>query len=83
MQEGKMIDLKAVDSSMIAAAGYDAATSTLVVLFNTGRAYEYYGVPPETYEALLAADSKGQYMNANIINVYPYGQFKGWKAKDD
>jgi hypothetical protein len=83
MQEGEMVDLKAVDSSMIAAAGYDAETGTLVVLFNTGQAYEYYGVPQETYDGLLAAESKGRYMNANIIDVYSYSQFKGWKGKDD
>ena len=76
-----MIDLKAVDSSMIAAAGYDAEQRLLVVLFNTGRAYEYQDVPPEVYAGLVAAESKGAYMNENIISTYPYSHFRGWKKE--
>ena len=72
-----MIDLKAVDSSMIAAAGYDPETRTLVVLFNNVKAYEYHGVPQEEYEGLMAAESKGSYMRAHIIDSYPNNIFRG------
>jgi len=57
---------------MIHAVGYDPETHTLEVAFNSGRIYCYEDVPPEEYEGLMAADSKGQYMRANIIDVYPY-----------
>jgi hypothetical protein len=73
-----MIDLTAVESSMIAAAGYDSGTRTLVVLFNNGKAYQYQDVPPEVYQGLMSAESKGKYMRSEIIGTYPDSVFKGW-----
>jgi hypothetical protein len=78
-----MVDLVSVESSMIAAAGYDPQASTLVVLFNNGKAYEYSEVPPEIYQGLMEAESKGSYMRANVIDVYPYQVFKGWQRKEE
>ena len=63
-----------VESSMIHAVGYDAETQTLEVVFNSGGIYHYEDVPPEEYEGLMDAESKGRYMRANIIDVYPYYQ---------
>jgi hypothetical protein len=71
-----MIDLIGVESSMISAAGYEPETRTLVVLFTSGKAYEYLDVPQEVYDGLLAAESKGQYMNSQVIDVYDYRPFK-------
>jgi hypothetical protein len=65
-------ELKVVESSMIHAVGYDPETRTLEVVFNSGRLYCYENVPPEEYEGLMAAESKGGYMRANIIDMYPY-----------
>lgn len=65
-------ELKVVESSMIHAVGYDPETRTLEVVFNSGRLYCYENVPPEEYEGLMAAESKGRYMRANIIDMYPY-----------
>jgi len=56
---------------MIHAVGYDDAAQELEVVFNSGKTYRYTGVPRTVYEELLAADSKGQYMRANVIDVYP------------
>jgi hypothetical protein len=56
---------------MIHAVGYDAARQELEVVFNSGRIYRYERVPREVYDGLLAADSKGQYMRACVIDVYP------------
>lgn len=61
-----------VESSMIHAVGYDAETRTLEVVFNKGNIYRYQDVPPEVHEGLMNAESKGRYMRANIIDVYPY-----------
>jgi hypothetical protein len=66
-----MAKLIPVESSMIQAVGYDAKTRQLEVLFNSGQTYCYEGVPQEVYDGLMAADSKGQYMRAAIIDVYP------------
>lgn len=71
--------LDPVDSSMVAAAGYDADLRALVILFNSGKAYQYLEVPPEVYQGFLAASSKGRYLLENVIDYYPYSIFKGWK----
>ena len=65
-----MAKLIPVESSMIQAVGYDAETRTLEILFNSGQTYCYEDVPPEFYEGLMAADSKGRYVRAEIIGVY-------------
>ena len=66
------MDLQFVESSMIQAVGYDEGTETLLVIFNSGKTYQYSEVPKETYAELLAADSKGSYMRSFIIDCYPY-----------
>ncbi len=43
------MQLDPVDSSMVAAAGYDADLQILVILFNSGKAYQYFEVQPEVY----------------------------------
>jgi hypothetical protein len=65
-----------VDSSMIYAVGYDPETQTLEVVFNRTGVYIYEGVPQEVYDGLLAADSKGSYMRAYIIAMYPTRKLK-------
>jgi hypothetical protein len=64
--------LETVDSSMIHAAGYDEDERELEVVFNSGEVYRYENVDKEVYEGLVAADSKGRYMRAHIIDMYPY-----------
>lgn len=60
-----------VSSSNLCAIGYDPDSQTLEVEFNNGRVYQYGGVPPFEYEALMGAASHGVYFNANIRNRYP------------
>src|SRR5690348_5229747 len=69
--EKTMAKLVPVESSMIQAVGYDPETRILEVVFNSGQTYCYEDVPPEVHQELMAADSKGQYMRAAIIGVYP------------
>ena len=69
--------LTTVDSSMIHAVGYDRKSRTLEVIFNSGRTYCYENVPASEYKGLMAAQSKGQYMRYNIIDMYPCYQLKG------
>ncbi len=71
------MELTTVDSSMIHAVGYDKETRTLEVVFNSGRVYQYYDVPSEEYEGLMAAESKGRYMRACIIDVYGDAPLRG------
>ncbi len=76
-----MVTLLPMESNMISAAGYDSERRYLLVLFNTGKAYEYYEVPPEEYNGLMAAGSKGEYMREHILDQYPYAPFRGWKKQ--
>ena len=73
------MELIPVESSMIEAVGYDADTRTLRVVFNGGKIYTYERVPPEEFEGLLAAESKGRYMRDCIIDCYPY--YKGIRKR--
>ncbi len=61
-----------VESSMIAAIGYNPDNQTLEVEFNDGNVYEYDDVEPEVYEEFMAADSHGRFFLANIRDNYPY-----------
>jgi hypothetical protein len=79
MAKSRMI-LYPVDSSMLAAVGYDAKAERMVVLFNTGKAYTYAGVPLKVYLSLISAESKGQFMNEKVIGTYPGDVFKGWEG---
>jgi hypothetical protein len=57
---------------MIHAVGYDRKARTLEVVFNSGQTYQYYDVPPKAYKELMAAESKGRYMRAYIIDEYEW-----------
>ena len=61
-----------LESSNIAAAGYDATTSTMGVLFQGGGLYFYPGVAQRAYDAFLAAESVGKYLNTEIKPHYNF-----------
>ena len=56
-----------LDSSSLASIAYDPKEELLEVQFRrTKHFYDYLGVPRETYDALMAADSKGAFLNQVI-----------------
>ena len=59
-----------VESSNLAAVGYDISQAVLRIEFKNGRLYEYYDVPQHIYEELLSAESKGSYASQNIYKNY-------------
>lgn len=61
----------AVESSNVAAVGYDLAESTLEVQFHSGGVYRYKGVEPQMHLMFLEADSKGSFVNRYIKGKYP------------
>ncbi|NTH66574.1 KTSC domain-containing protein [Agrobacterium rhizogenes] len=63
-----------VASTTVASIGYDEPTQTLEVEFSTGSIYQYYNVTAFLYEQLMQAPSKGQFLNTNIRNAYPYSR---------
>ncbi len=67
-----MVEMQPVVSSNVSAVGYDDEAETLIVEFVKGSTYEYRGVPRNLYEALLASQSVGGFLNANIKGAFPY-----------
>jgi len=64
-----------VESSNIAAVGYDEETKELRIEFNSGKTYSYQDVPKELATDLLYADSVGRYFHAHIRNAgFEYAQ---------
>jgi KTSC domain len=61
-----------VDSTVVAAVNYDELRQQLDIELTTGRIYRYLDVPPDVYEAFMAAASKGRYYNDHIRDVYLY-----------
>jgi hypothetical protein len=66
------LDIVAIESSALAQVAYDNQCATLQVEFHDGAVYQYLGVPRDTYEDLLRADSKGTYFNHHIRGPFPY-----------
>lgn len=69
-----MIIRQQVASTNVASIGYDEQSETLEVEFLNGNIYQYFNVSLALYEQLLASPSKGQFLNANIRNAYPYSR---------
>lgn len=67
-----MPEMHSLQSSNLAACGYDAETKTLTVQFANGSEYTYSGVPEETYEGLLSASSPGQYFHRHIKGFFSH-----------
>jgi hypothetical protein len=68
------MDRNYVTSSNVRSIGYDPTSGTLEVEFNNSFVYQYYGVPTHVYEALMAAPSKGQFINSQIKNMYGFSR---------
>jgi hypothetical protein len=71
--------MEPVESSNLAAVGYDEENSNLFVLFQDknggpGQKYYYTGVPKSVYSELMAAPSKGRFLAAHIKGHYSYGR---------
>jgi hypothetical protein len=61
-----------VTSSSIVSVGYDRRAAVLEVEFQRGRVYQYLDVPPEEFDALMAAESKGRFVNGVIKPAHRY-----------
>jgi hypothetical protein len=66
------IRTRPVQSSSIAAAGYDRAQEILRIRYVGGPAYDYLAVPPNVFDDFLAAESKGRFVNCRIKPYYRF-----------
>ena len=71
-----------VESSNIAAIGYDKETKTLKVQFKGGADYFYKGVPAEHFAKLKDADSLGSYLGKHIKGTYPHEKAEKKEKKE-
>jgi hypothetical protein len=61
-----------VTSSNLRSVGYDQASRTLEIEFNSGVIYQYDGVQAAAHDGLMRASSHGSYFHQNIKDRYPY-----------
>lgn len=66
------MNVQFVASTNVSAIGYEPETMTLEVHFNNGSIYQYFDVPNQIYLDLMAAASKGQFINLHVRNSYRY-----------
>jgi hypothetical protein len=70
----KAIRLRRMRSSSIEAAGYDLERRTLRIRYVHGSTYDYQAVPATVFKGVLAADSKGRFVNWSIKPYYRYAR---------
>lgn len=58
-------------SQVIRRFRYDAEAQRLAILFTSGRAYAYAGVPPAIAQEMTLAFSKGSFFNRKIRDRFP------------
>ena len=75
------IKRKPVQSSVLAAVGYDAERRLLEIEFRSGAIYRYLEVPEEIHKRLLAAESKGHFFGAAIRDKFRNERVKPRTAK--
>ena len=66
------MNMNAVESSTLAAIGYDDGCGILQLEFRSSAVCCYCGVPGSVHEELLAASSKGRYFNKAIRGRFPH-----------
>lgn len=66
-----------VDSSSIAAIGYDRQARLLHVEFRSGARYRYREVPEAVFAAFLNAESKGRYFAQYVRGKFAYERIEG------
>lgn len=66
------MDFTPVKSRMILGVRYNEKTYEMDVVFRTGERYRYLNVPRFVYDALMSAESHGQYMHKKVLGRFKY-----------
>jgi len=78
MAGAEHIPLVPVESSMIAAAGYNPVKHILAILFaKSGTIKHYAGVPETLVDAFFSAESQGKFLAANVFNKFEVERMTG------
>src|SRR5262245_55988802 len=67
-------DMPFVESSMMNNVEYDESSNELDITFVGGKTYRYLKVPPDVYADLLDAESKGEFFNERIKDLYEFNE---------
>lgn len=67
-----LVDLVTTESTSLARVAYEDRHAKLKVEFRDGTAYQYEGVPLQTFVGLFRANSKGAYFNNHIRGRFPH-----------
>ncbi len=68
------MDRQSVSSANLSSVGYDESTETLEVQFQNGSVFQYHGVPAETHESLIQANSVGGFFSRHIRNTFEHSK---------
>ena len=63
-----------LNSTSLQAVTYQDRCAVLDLEFRSGAVYRYFGIPAQTFEELLRAESKGGYFNSHIRNRFAYAR---------
>lgn len=61
-------------STVIRRFRYDPEEQRLVVDFLSGRRYAYFGVPPDVYEGMQRARSRGSFFNTQVRDRFRFAR---------
>lgn len=61
-------------STVIRHFSYSPEAGRLLVVFQSGRRYQYENVPLKVYDAMTRARSRGAYFNLHVRNQFPYSE---------
>jgi hypothetical protein len=64
------VERQTVKSRILRSVGYDGATKTLEIEFQSGIVYQFSGVPPEVHAELIRSDPIGKYFSDKIRNRF-------------
>jgi hypothetical protein len=67
-----MPQMQPVESSWVAAIGYDKGTEEVFIALIAGGTYAYRPVPPAVWRGFEAAESKGTFVNDVLKRGYAY-----------
>jgi len=69
-----IIEKVLVDSECIHDAKYNNVTKRLTLFYKSGGVYNYERIPRFYWAGLFNANSKGKFINANIIGKWQYNK---------
>ena len=66
------IEMTPCKSSQVKAFGYDAASKTLQLEFNSGGIYQYHDVPASTFDSMKECESVGKFLGTEIKGKFKF-----------